>query len=45
VWSLVTHEEVEPFMIVLEILGVWLLLAVLTVAALNGVKALVRRHS
>jgi len=29
--------------IVLELLGVWLVLAVLTIAAFNGVKALVRR--
>lgn len=30
--------------IVLEILGAWLLLGVLTVAALNAAKAAVRRH-
>ena len=32
-------------MIVLEILGMWLALAVLTVVALNGVKTLVRHRS
>jgi hypothetical protein len=32
-------------MIVLEILGVWLVLAVLTIAALNAAKALVRWRS
>jgi hypothetical protein len=32
-------------MIVLEILGVWLVLAVLTIAALNAAKTLVRWRS